>query len=299
MLRGHRSFGGCVLFILLTSFCVAEARGQLVYEQKMDKYSAILPMTLDNDVYRVRCKPPEGVKPSDINCDVGITGTVLTDQRGTSTSDAGQKVTACLRGNDRIDVQFADRVFTDNHDIAGNRILRRNDFDCGINIKYENKAKIAQLEIRIGYILPSGDIEGLTWAKLARKRRQFAQNIATCNRCQTDIANLESERADLQSIPSDAPQRSLIQARLTGINRMIDRKSKYADRKQEFERDLAAFNSLAEYLKTKVIGCQVFVHFHHNNETLPVDIEELKRSHLRPIQVFELAKDPIRKTASE
>jgi hypothetical protein len=251
---GYYRLAQFALFVLLTLFFISEASSQLVYQQKMDKYSAILPMTLDNDVDRVRCKPPEGVKPSDINCDVGITGTVLTDQRGTSSSDAGQKVAAGLRGNDRIDVQFADRVFTDNHDIAGNRILRKNDFDCGINIRYENKVKIAQLEIRIGYILPSGDIEGLTWAKLARKRRQFAQNIATCNRCQNEIANLESERANLQNSGSDnAVQRTLIQARLTGINHMIDRKSKYADRKDEFDRDLVAFTSLEEYLKTKVI----------------------------------------------
>lgn len=294
--RSRRFF----LFALLSFFSVMEASAQLVYQQKMDNYSAILPMTLDNDVYRVRCKPPEGVAPHDINCDVGITGTVLTDQRGTSTSDPAQKVATGLRGHDRIDVQFADRVFTDKHDLAGNRIIRKNDFDCGINIKYENKAKVAQLEIRIGYILPSGDIEGLTWAKLARKRRAFAQNIALCNRCQNEIANLETERANLQSSDADnAVQRSLIHARLTGINHMIDRKSKYADRKDEFERDLAAFTSIEEYLKTKVIGCQVFVHFHHNNETLPVDVEELKRSRLRPIQVFELAKDPIRKVQSE
>src|SRR3954471_21442564 len=139
----HRS-RGYFLFILFTllTLSVTEASAQLAYQQKMDKYSAILPMTLDNDVYRVRCKPPEGLAPRDINCDVGITGTVLTDQRGTSSSDPGQKVVSALRTYDNIDVQFADRVFTGYHNLVGDRIIRKYDLDCGINVKYENKVKV-------------------------------------------------------------------------------------------------------------------------------------------------------------
>ena len=52
--------------VLLSSFFATEAAGQLVYQQKLDKYSAILPLTLDDDVYRVRCKPPDGVAPRDV-----------------------------------------------------------------------------------------------------------------------------------------------------------------------------------------------------------------------------------------
>jgi hypothetical protein len=283
------------LVVFLISFSAIEAGAQLVYQQKLDKHSAILPLTLDNDVYRVRCKPPEGIEPRDISCDIGITGTVLTDQRGTSSTGTPEKVLADLRHLDNIDVQFTDRVNTDKHDYAGNRVIQKYDFDCGINIKYQNKLKIAQVEIRVGYLLPSGDREGFTWAKLSRKRRQFADNIATCDRCKNEIANLEGERANLQNAGSDnAVQLSLIHARLTGINRMIDRKIKYADRRGEFERDLAAFNSVTEYLKTKLIGTQVYVHFRYKENTLPVDIEDLKRSRIRPIQVFEASKDPIK-----
>ncbi|MEX2308134.1 MAG: hypothetical protein WD738_11105, partial [Pirellulales bacterium] len=68
---------------------------------------------------------------------------------------------------------------------------------------------------------------------------------------------------------------------------------------EEFRRDLDAFVSIEEYLKTKVHGCQVFVHFHHDGKTLPVDIDDLKRSRVRPIQVFEYGKDPVRKRAEE
>src|SRR4051794_6688625 len=77
--------------ILLIALLVTSASAQLVWNQKMEKYSAILPLTLEDDVYRVRAKPPEGVAPSDINCDIGITGTVLTDQRGTSAGETGEK----------------------------------------------------------------------------------------------------------------------------------------------------------------------------------------------------------------
>src|SRR5690242_5361910 len=95
--RAHPRSRRSLLFTLLLTSTAVTANAQLVYQQKMDHYSAILPLTLDNDVIRVRCKPPEGLAPRDINCDVGITGTVLTDQRGTSSSDPGQKVLTALR----------------------------------------------------------------------------------------------------------------------------------------------------------------------------------------------------------
>jgi hypothetical protein len=291
----HRLDEVSLLALLSALLFTAGASAQLVYQQNMDKYSAVLPMTLDNDVYRIRAKPPEGVKPLDINCDIGITGTVLTDQRGTSASEEGQKVASGLRTFDDIDVQFSDRVYTGHRDLVGNRIIEKYDFDCGINIKYENKKKVAQVEIRIGYVLPSGDIEGLTWAKLARKTRQYEQNIAKCLRCKRDISDLESERSSLSNTPADnAVVAMRINARLTGINRSIDRLTRFASREEEFRRDLTAFTSISEYLKTKVTGCQVFVHFHHDGKTLPVDIDELKRSRVRPIQVFEPDNDPIR-----
>ena len=144
----HRDLFRVVTFVLMASMFAAKASAQLVWNQEMDKYSAILPLTLDNNVYRVRAKPPEGVEPRDIICEIGITGTVLTDQRGTSASDPGEKVVSDLRNYDDIDVQFADRVFTGNRDYVGNRIVQKYDFDCGINIKYQTKAKVAQVEIR-------------------------------------------------------------------------------------------------------------------------------------------------------
>src|SRR5687767_13965485 len=98
--------------VLLASLISAQASAQLVYQQQMDTYSAILPMTLDNNVYRIRAKPPKGIVPQEIICDIGITGTVLTDQRGTSASESGEKAVGGLRELDNIDVMFTDRVFT-------------------------------------------------------------------------------------------------------------------------------------------------------------------------------------------
>jgi hypothetical protein len=282
---------------LLASLLAAEAGAQLVWQQAMDKYSAILPLTLDNSVYRIRAKPPEGIRPQEVNCDIGITGTVLTDQRGTSANEPGEKVVSGLLELDDIDVQFTDRVFTGYHNIVGDRIIRKYDFDCGINVKYENKKKVAQVELRVGYVLPSGDIEGLTWAKLRRKQRIFAQNIRKCDQCIRDIHELEAEARHWQTAGGNNVQRTLVQARLAGINRKIQTKQRFASRKEEYARDLAAFASITEYLKTKVNGCQIYVHFHYNGDTLPVDIDELKRSRVRPIQVFEYHKDPIRKRA--
>jgi hypothetical protein len=280
----------------MTWFFVAEANAQLVWNgEKMEKSSAILPLSLENEVYRIRCKPPEGVKPRDSTCDFGITGTGLTDQRGTSSTDAGAKVLGDLRGHDNIDVQFADRVYTDKHDYANNRIVQKYDFDCGINVKYQNKLKIAQLEIRVGYVLPSGDREGFSWTKINTKRRQFVTNIANCDRCEGDIVNLENTRNNLLAVRADNPaQQGLIGMKLDGIARQIDQKRRKAARKEIFERDLQAFASVQEYLKTKINGCQVYVRFRYDDKTLPVDIEELKRLRVRPIQVFENAKDPIK-----
>jgi hypothetical protein len=286
-----------VVAALLVVICilVTESSAQLVWNQKMDTVSAILPLTLEDDVYRIRAKPPEGVAPIDINCDIGITGTVLTDQRGTSASDAAQKVVSVLQHYDDIDVQFSDRVFTGYHNLQGDRIIQKYDLDCGINVQYENKKHVAQLEIRVGYVLPSGDIEGLTWSKLSRKRRQFQQNISRCERCVRDIADLQDERATLIRVGSDNPvQRTRMNAAVVGIDKKIDRLDKFAGREDEFRRDLAAFTSIEEYLKTKVNGCQVHVHFHHDGKTLAVDIDQLKRSRIRPIQVFEEGKDPIK-----
>src|SRR4051812_43153810 len=170
MFCARSPFRGFALLISFTALSVTKANAQLVWNgEKMDTYSAVLPLSLENDVYRIRCKPPEGVQPRDITCDIGITGTVLTDQRGTSSSSPGAKVLGDLRGHDRVDVQFADRVYTDKRDYANNRIVQKYDFDCGINVKYENKLKLAQLEIRVGYVLPSGDREGFTWHKLRTK----------------------------------------------------------------------------------------------------------------------------------
>ncbi|MFL6543959.1 MAG: hypothetical protein ACJ8LM_02100, partial [Candidatus Udaeobacter sp.] len=126
------------------------------------------------------------------------------------------------------------------------------------------------------------------------------QDINKCERCQKDMEDLTSQRANLQAaVAANAVEKMHIISGLRGISLKMDRAAKYADRRGEFERDLAAFTSLEEYLKTKVTGCQVFVHFHHNADTLAVDVEELKRSRLRPIQVFEYAKDPVRQTVSE
>jgi hypothetical protein len=144
-------------------------------------------------------------------------------------------------------------------------------------------------------VLPSGDIEGLTWAKLRRKERIYRQNLVRCERCKVDLADLEQQRSLLIAArPEHQVQQIQIQAHLSGIARSINRLSKIVSREAEFKRDLTAFASLHEYLKTKVNGCQVYVHFHHNGGTLPVDIDDLKRSRVRPIQVFEVAKDPIK-----
>jgi hypothetical protein len=284
---------------VLLSMHVGLASAQLVWQQKMEKYSAILPLTLDNDVLRIRAKPPTGVAPRDIICDIGITGTVLTDERGTSANETGEKVLGGLMHYDDIDVQFTDRVFTGDRDYNANRIIEGYDFDCGINVQYENKKKVAQLELRIGYVLPSGDMEGLTWAKLSRKRRQYAQNIAKCERYRRDIANLESERATLTSVSAEnGVQQMRMNARFSGISRQIGRLERFVSKEDAFRRDLASFVRIEEYLKTKVNGSQVFVHFHHNGKTLPVDIDELRRSRIRPIQVFEHGKDPIKNSQS-
>jgi hypothetical protein len=283
------------MLLLLTLFAT-EASAQLVYQQQMDKYSAILPLTLNDDVYRVRATPPEGVAPIDVNCDIGITGTVLTDQRGTSASDAGEKVLSSLMHKDKVDVMFSDRVFTGHHTLTGDRIIGNYDFDCGINIKYQNKKKVAQLEIRVGYVLPSGDVEGLTWTKIRRKIRLLGQNIAKCERCDDGISGLDRERSTIISSAEGGNQVQVMRAnaRLSGIARQIDRLHKYKSQEGDFRRDLAAFASLEEYLKTKVNGTQVYVHFHHDGQTLPVNVEELKRARIRPIQVFEETKDPIK-----
>lgn len=280
-------------FVALAFLGVCQVRAQLTWDQQMDDYSAILPLTLENSVYRVRAKPPEGIMPQDIICDIGITGTVLTDQRGTSASDRGEKVVGGLLEHDDIDVQFADRVFSGNRDLVGNRIIDRYDFDCGINIKYENKKKVAQVEIRVGYVLPSGDIEGLTWAKIRRKQRHLEKCIAKCATYKDDIVTLQNEARSLIGSASNSVERMRANARITGINRQIRNRQDYVLREAEFRRDLSAFATLNEYLKTKIHGCQVYVHFHHNGTTLPVDIDELKRARVRPIQVFDPSNDPI------
>jgi hypothetical protein len=282
--------------LLLLSFFTAKAPAQLVYQQQIDKYSAILPLTLNDDVYRVRAKPPEGVTPLEINCDIGISGTVLTDQRGTSANDEGEKVLSSLMHKDKVDVMFSDRVYSGHRTYEGNKLIDKYDFDCGINIKYQNKKKVAQVEIRVGYVLPSGDVEGLTWSKIRRKIRQLGQNINKCETCDEGISNLERERSALINSAEGGNQVQVTRAnaRLSGIQRQIIKLNKYKSEEGSFRRDLAAFASLEEYLKTKVNGSQVFVHFHHDGKTLPVDIDELKRARIRPIQVFEEGKDPIK-----
>jgi hypothetical protein len=227
------------LFAIGALVPVSQASAQLVWQQEMGKYSVVVPLTLDNNVYRIRAKPPEGVKPQDINCDIGITGTVLTDQRGTSATDSAEKVVGGLRALDNIDVQFADRVWTGNRDLVGNRIVQRYDFDCGINIKYVNKRKVAQVEIRIGYVLPSGDIEGLTWGKLARKTRQFEKNLNKCAQYSRDIADMDARCDELAAASNyDERQRLRNAALINSIERKIGRKQDFVDREDEFRRDL-------------------------------------------------------------
>lgn len=277
----------------ITFIFIGEANGQLVWNQEMDKYSAILPLTLDNNVYRVRAKPPKDVTPQEINCEIGITGTVLTDQRGTSAVEPAEKVLSSLQEYDDIDVQFTDRVYTGNRDYAGNRIIEKYDFDCGINVKYQTKLKIAQLEIRVGYVLPSGDVEGLTWSKIRRKQRIYRSNIAKCGIQRREIADLQAQCSHLASSAGNHVERTVNYAKIASLERSIDRKQKFVAREDQFKRDLAAFASLDEYLKTKIHGCHVYVHFHHNGKTLAVDLDELKRSRVRPIQVFEPSRDPV------
>ena len=119
------------------------------------------------------------------------------------------------------------------------------------------------------------------------------QNLAKCDRCRNEIADLEEECEMLESSGSNNVERMVIASRISNRRRQIARKLKFVDREEEFRRDLAAFDSLEEYLKTKIHGCQVYVHFQHDGNTLPVDLDELKRSRVRPIQVFEYGKDPI------
>lgn len=283
------------ILVYVTCLPVMSATGQLVWDTEMTTYSAILPLNLEENVYRVRAKPPSGIAPIDIHCDIGITGTVLTDQRGTSATEPGEKVVSGLMHKDTIDVIFSDRVYTGHRTLVGDRIIQKYDFDCGINVKYQNKKKVAQVEIRVGYVLPSGDVEGLTWAKLRRKQRLLGQNIARCSRCERDVESLERERSSLLSTNiENNVQQMRINTRLGGIQRQIERLDKFRSQEESFRRDLEAFASLEEYLKTKVNGCQVYVHFHHDGQSLPVDIDELKRSRIRPIQVFEEGKDPVK-----
>src|SRR5688572_27975935 len=115
---------------LFASLLVVDAAAQLVFQQEMKKQSAILPLTLDNDVYRIRAKPPAGIEVRDIKCDIGITGTMLNDQRGTSAVDPGQKVVGDLWSRDDIDVYFTDRVNSDRRDSNANRIIDIYSFDC-------------------------------------------------------------------------------------------------------------------------------------------------------------------------
>jgi hypothetical protein len=196
-------------------------------------------------------------------------------------------------GHDDIDVQFADRVYTGNRDWVGNRMIDKKAFDCGINIKYANLKKVAQLEIRVGYVLPSGDIEGLTWAKLRRKQRQLVRNIAKCCQYQREITSMIAQQQRLASSGTNMVERTVNAVKIDSLSRTINRYQRFTSRHDEFKSDLAAFAGLNEYLKTKIHGCQVYVHFHHAGKTLPVDLAELKRSRIRPIQVFEYAKDPI------
>jgi hypothetical protein len=173
-------------------------------------------------------------------------------------------------------------------------VIEKYDFDCGINIKYDNKKKVSQLEIRVGYVLPSGDVEGLTWGKLARKQRIYNKNIAKCLKYRRNIDDMASQRTLLIAESNrDAQARVRNMARISAIEKKAARLQKYASREDEFRRDLAAFRSIEEYLKTKVNGTQIFVHFHHNGETLAADLDELKRSRVRPIQVFAESNDPI------
>ena len=194
---------------------------------------------------------------------------------------------------DDIDVYFSDRVFSGNRDYTGNRIIDHHDFDCGINIKYQTKVKVAQVEIRIGYILPSGDVEGLTWAKLRRKQRIYRQNINKCGIAKREIDDLERQSTYLANAGSNYVERGSNDMKISSLQKKIERKHRFIAREDEFRRDLAAFINLEEYLKTKVNGCHVYVHFHHDGKTLPVDIDELKRARIRPIQVFDIANDPI------
>jgi hypothetical protein len=286
-------FGIALRSYVFACVLAPKVSAQLVWQQEMKEYSAVLPLNLTENVYRIRAKPPDDVRVQDVQCDIGITGTVLTDQRGTSAVEPGEKVVSSLMEHDDIDVYFTDRVNTGNRDYAGNRILQHYNFDCGINIKYQTKVKVAQVEIRVGYILPSGDIEGLTWAKIRRKKRIYQRNIAKCGVQRREITDLEKQYTAVAATGGNHVQRRLNDIKIAGLKRSIDRKQRFVAREEEFRRDLAAFASLEEYLKTKVNGCHVYVHFHHNGETLPVDIDELQRARIRPIQVFDVSSDPI------
>jgi len=82
-------------------------------------------------------------------------------------------------------------------------------------------------------------------------------------------------------------------ARISALEKKAARLQKFASREDEFRRDLAAFRSIEEYLKTKIHGCQVYVHFHYNGDILAADLDELKRIRVKPIQVFAESNDPI------
>lgn len=53
------------LFLVFLLFFLLDqpATAQLSWDENMEKFSVVLSMTLDNNVYRVRAKPPKGVAP--------------------------------------------------------------------------------------------------------------------------------------------------------------------------------------------------------------------------------------------
>jgi hypothetical protein len=68
---------------------VALVAGEIALNNELiPDYSAVIPLTLETEMMRIACNPPEGTKANEILCDIGVTNTVLTNKRGVSEGDS-------------------------------------------------------------------------------------------------------------------------------------------------------------------------------------------------------------------
>jgi len=250
-------------------------------EELMDDYSAVVPLTLEKRVMRLVAAPPEGTKPNDIMCDIGVTGTVLTNARGVPSHGDPETVIRNMVNNDKVDVLFSDRYL---HRRGGEH---KTDFYVGLKVKYLTKLKVAQVEIRGVYSLPSGDLEPLTYKGALRKRRLLRQQLNKCNSAHRACPDLREEVRgwERETQRGNNVHVAVASSQLHRSLGRLNKAERYASRIPEIERDLDAFNAIDEYLKVKIHGSAVYVRFHTRGETIPVDVGKLRKRKIIPIRV--------------